>query len=100
MNGPPYAFSDPVGLGVTLSLYLVAFAEVICSILVGLGFAVRLTTIPVIIAMLVASFAANAGEPFASKELSLLYATIYLFIFITGAGKISIDRLLVKKKHR
>ncbi len=98
IKGPPYEFADPIGLGVTLSLILVAFAEGICSVLVALGFAVRLSAIPPMIAMLVAGFVTHGSDPFSSKELSLLYATVFLVIAITGAGKISFDRLLEKVK--
>ncbi len=99
INGPPYAFSDPIGLGVTMSLFLVVFAEVICAICVMLGFAVRLTTIPIIIAMGVAGLIANANNPFSSKELSLLYLTIFFVIALIGAGRFSIDRLLESRNR-
>lgn len=98
MAGPPYEFSDPIGLGSTLSLFLVAFAEGICSILVALGFAVRLTTIPIIIAMAVAAFVVHAKDAFFAKELPLLYLTVFFVLTIMGAGKYSIDRILAKTR--
>ena len=87
---------DPIGLGGTLSLSLVIFAEVFCSIALLLGLFTRLATIPLIVAMCVATFVAHAGQEFAAKELALLYLTFYIAILIIGPGRFSIDRLLWK----
>jgi putative oxidoreductase len=43
--------------------------------------------------MAVAVFFAHAGDPFARKELALLYLLIFSVIFILGAGKYSLDRV-------
>ena len=48
-------FADPFGLGPAASLALVIFAEFFCSILLIVGFKVRLAVIPLIITMLVAA---------------------------------------------
>ena len=72
-------FADPFGWGSGISLALVVFAEFLCSIFIIIGFATRLSTIPIIITMLVAAFSASAGQPFVKKEFPLLY----LIIFIT-----------------
>lgn len=96
----PIEFLDPIGVGVTASLALAVFAEVICSILLIFGLATRLATIPLLITMLVAAFIAHANDGFGKQEMSLLYGTIYLAIAIAGAGKISIDNLLYQKINR
>ena len=85
---------DPIGLGGALSLSLVIFAEVFCSIGIIFGLFTRLSVIPLIVAMCVAIFVTHAGQSFAAKELALLYLTSYIVIFITGPGRFSIDRLL------
>jgi len=46
MAGGEIQFADPIGLGPTLSLILVVFSEVFCSILIAIGFKVRLASIP------------------------------------------------------
>jgi len=86
---------NPIGLGEPLSLILVVFAEVFCAIAVLLGFLTRLAAIPLIITMCVAVHF-HAGQPFAAKELALLYLTFYTAILITGPGRYSIDRLFWK----
>ena len=86
---------DPIGIGGALSLSLVIFAEVFCSIAVLLGFLTRLAAIPLIVAMCVAVLS-YVGQPFAARELALLYLTFYIAILMIGPGRYSIDRLLWK----
>ena len=94
----PIQFPDPIGLGATTSLALTVFAEVVCAILLILGFATRFAALPLLITMLVAVFIIHSADPFANQELPLLYASIYLVILIAGAGKFSIDNIIFKKK--
>ena len=86
---------DPIGMGGTLSLSLVIFAEVFCSIAVILGLFTRLAAIPLIVAMSVA-LSVHAGQGFAAMELALLYLTAFTAILITGPGSYSVDRLIWK----
>lgn len=60
-------FPDPIGVGHTLSLTLLLFAELVCAALVVLGLWTRVATIPLIIAMAVAAFLANGDQPFAKQ---------------------------------
>lgn len=88
------AFPDPIGLGSSVSLSMIIFAEFFCSILLILGLFTRLATIPLMIGMGVAVLVIHGNDPFATKELPLLYFISYLGILLTGAGKLSIDYLL------
>jgi len=97
-SGNEIQFPDPIGLGATFSLGLTVFAEVVCSILIGLGLATRLASIPLIITMLVATFIIHGADPFAKKEFALLYLLIYLVVLVVGGRKFSLDYLLQKKK--
>jgi putative oxidoreductase len=94
----PVKFADPFGLGPEISLGLAIFAEVVCAILVMVGFKTRLATIPLIITMLTAAFYAHWNDPFGKKELPLLYVCVFLGILAFGAGKFAIDNFLKKKK--
>ena len=87
---------DPIGLGGTISLSLVIFAEVFCSLAIMLGLFTRLSVIPLMVAMCVAAFVTHGGQAFDKKELALLYLAFYVTLFITGPGRYSIDRLLWK----
>ncbi len=96
-SGAEIQFADPFGMGATFSLAMVVFAEVLCSILIGLGLVTRLATIPLIITMLVATFMIHGADPFAKKEFALLYLLIYFVIFVIGSRKYSLDAILLKK---
>ena len=92
------AFPDPVGLGSHVSLLMVLFAEIGCSILIIAGLLTRLATLPVITAMAVAAFVIHAGDPFAARELSVLFLGLFLVLLITGPGCFSVDHYLFRKK--
>jgi putative oxidoreductase len=89
----PVKFADPFGLGPEISLGLAIFAEVICAVLIMVGFKTRLATIPLIITMLTAAFYAHWNDPFGKKELPLLYVCVFLGILAFGAGKYALDQL-------
>ena len=48
----------------------------------------------VVITMAVAAFIRQAGDPFAERELALVYGTAAGMLLPTGAGRYSIDRRL------
>ena len=87
-------FPDPLGVGVLLSLGLVVFSEVICSLFLILGLATRIFTIPLIITMVVAVFMIHADDPFNKQEMGLLYLINYIIILVFGPGRFSIDKLI------
>ncbi|MPR36165.1 DoxX family protein [Salmonirosea aquatica] len=93
-------FGDPIGLGSTLSFFLVIFSEAICSLLILLGLGTRLAVIPLIISCSVAAFVAHADDPFGKKELLLLYILIYLTLLVMGGGKYSVDATIGPKRRR
>ncbi|MCB0688050.1 MAG: DoxX family protein [Saprospiraceae bacterium] len=84
-------FSDPFGLGPTISLALVVFAEFFCSILLVIGWKVRWAVIPIIITMLTIIFYAHWDDPFGRKELPIMYLMSCLAIFFMGPGRYSLD---------
>ena len=47
--------------------------------------------------MLVVIFVVHANDPFQIKELPFLYLGIYILLFFTGAGRISLDSIISKK---
>ncbi|TVR13638.1 MAG: DoxX family protein [Planctomycetota bacterium] len=85
----PSEFHDPLGIGLELSLYLVIFAEVFCALLIVVGLATRLATIPLMITMAVAGLLVH---PVHTGAMS--YFTAYLVLLILGPGKCSLDYLV------
>lgn len=84
-------FPDPLSLGSDVSLILVIFAEVICSLGLMLGILFRFCLIPMIFAMCIVIFVIHAGGSIYDKELPILYLTVFLFMFFTGPGFFSFD---------
>jgi putative oxidoreductase len=95
----PVKFPNPFGLGPEISLLLVIFAEVGCSILVMAGFKTRFATLPLLFTMLVAVFYTHGSEPFSEKEPALAFFTLFLSILISGAGRFSLDEWMDKPKE-
>lgn len=89
-------FMNFMGIGSTMSLALVVFAEFFCSLFIMLGLFTRLSTIPLIIAAGVMVFKAHNGEVFGDGETAALYLTGYLALFLVGPGKVSVDGLIGK----
>ena len=93
-------FSDPIGVGGPISLGLVVFAEVLCAGLVFLGLATRLAIIPILIFLAVALFIQHADDPWAKKENALIFATPFLALLLTGAGRFSLDHWIGRMRRR
>ena len=103
-----YSLSIPAPI---FHAYLVALIEIICGSCLFMGFACRLTTIPLIITMLVALGTAHGAQlaegRFLMEPLSLVREAPYpflitsLLVFIFGPGKISVDAWLKRwvQKH-
>lgn len=91
-----FSFGDPLGIGAAPSLVLVAFAEFICALFVLIGLGTRVALIPLIINMTVVVFVAHADDPFGRKELGLFFLLSFVTLFLTGAGKYSLDHKWLK----
>jgi uncharacterized membrane protein YphA (DoxX/SURF4 family) len=88
--------------------YFVASFEIVCGVLIVLGLLTRLAVIPTITIMLVAIFTTKipmlSEDGFwsmahaARTDFSMLLGSLYLFV--VGAGPLSVDRLLFWKKSR
>ena len=94
MESASLNFPDPLKIGSMLSFSLVIFAEVFCSVGFIFGALYRLCLIPMIITMAMATFVIHAKDPFAVKELALIYLVIFVLMFFTGPGRFSVDALV------
>lgn len=83
-------FPDPLGLGSELSLVLVIFAEVFCSLFILVGYKSRLAAIPLIINMLVALLVVHGNDPVFEHWNILLYLFAYGILLHLGGGKYSL----------
>ena len=87
-----FNFGDPLGLGSTLSLYLVTFAELVAPIFVIIGFQTRIMALITSFTMAVAAFITHGADPLAKKEMALLYLVGFLCVASMGAGRYSLDQ--------
>lgn len=90
-------WADPIGVGSELSLALAIFAEFFCAAFVVAGFATRAAAIPLAITMLVAVGIVHWDDPFARKEMGLLFLTPFLVLICTGGGRWSVDGWLARR---
>lgn len=94
-------FPTVIGISSETSLILMIIIELVCSLLIMVGFMTRLSTIPPIIAMVAAeyyilhdllphslAYGLSWDQP---GYLPIMFIGIYLFILLAGPGKISLD---------
>lgn len=90
-------FPDPLHVGSAWSLILIIIAEVVCSFFFIFGFLYRLVLLPMIFAMGMAFFVIHDGSLDGGGELSLIYMMIFVFMYLIGPGKYSVDAWLSRK---
>ena len=89
-------YTSVLGLGSYMTLMLSIFTELCCSIFLITGLLVRITVIPMIVAMAVAFFDVHdAMMP--EGELALIYLILFIILYLTGPGRYSIDYLIDTK---
>lgn len=98
IDGSP-DFYDFLGMGPKISLGLTVFAEFVCSIFLILGLFSRIALGFLMFTMIIAGFVVHASDPFAKQEMSLIYLSVYLLLMVFGAGKISVDYMIEKRKR-
>lgn len=90
------AFPDPLGIGSAASVSLAIFGELLCAAAFIIGFLYRLSLIPMIVTMLVA-FVSVHGCSVADGELAFVYLLVFIFMYILGAGRYSVDAFIVSR---
>ena len=95
-NQLSYTFPSAFGFGSYMTLMLSIFAEFCCSMFLIAGLLIRITIIPMIIAMAVAFFDVHDAM-FPEGELSLIYLIIFIILYFTGPGRYSVDYLIDRK---
>lgn len=93
----PSSFPDPIHIGPALSHGLTAFAEFFCAILIVIGLGTRWAALPLMVAMAVAAFVIHGKDPFAEREMAILYLSAYTTLMILGAGSYSLDKAISGK---
>lgn len=94
LSGGEIKFYNPFGFGPEISLWLAGLAEFFGSLLIVLGLFTRFGALAVFVTMAIAVFGYHFDDPFRVKEKALLYMFGFIVLFITGAGKYSVQHLL------
>ena len=79
--------------------WLAALSELAGGLLLAAGLFTRYAAFLIFGTMTVAAFVAHAGDPFAERELALLYWSVSLAFMLTGGGKFAVERLFKKSKR-
>ena len=90
-------FPDPLGVGSPTSLVLAIFGEVVCSLGFITGTLYRLALLPMIFTMCIAFFSVHSGDPFAVRELAMLYLAAFVLLWFAGPGRYAVDSLIACK---
>lgn len=99
LAGGKIEFFDFLGMGPLVTLILTVLAEFVCSILLILGLFTRVSLGFLIFTMVIAGFVVHGADPFEKREMSLIYLSVYLLLMIIGAGKVSVDHLIERRKR-
>lgn len=78
--------------------FLAAFAESFGALFLALGLLTRPAAFMIVCTMAVAVFGAHGGDGFAKQEMAWLYLVPALLFMLKGAGKWSLDFLILKNK--
>jgi putative oxidoreductase len=88
---------DPLHIDRLPTLLLAIFAEVICPLFIIPGLLTRFAVIPILILLVVASIGVHPEWTIFDAQFSILFGIIFLALAITGAGKLSVDALLLNR---
>lgn len=91
-----HTFYNFMGLGAKVSLILVLFGEIFCSLLIVLGLFTRYACIPIIFIMLVIIYGSDAGKDLLESDRALLYLIGFTTVLLVGPGKVSVDGMINK----
>jgi putative oxidoreductase len=89
---------DPFHMGKGITLSLAIFAEVLCPLMVAVGYFARLACLPILFLLLVAMLCVHSDWGIAQGQVGWLLFTIFASIFVAGPGKYSFQWSL-KQSH-
>ncbi len=84
-------FPDPFGIGSEPMLVLTLIIEITASLLILFGLGTRIGALALLVTMLTAALIVHRPEPWAAKELAVVYALVYFTLLVAGGGRLSMD---------
>ncbi|MEM6326570.1 MAG: DoxX family protein [Bacteroidota bacterium] len=83
-----------------LFAWAAALAEFGGGLLIAVGLLTRPAAAALAFTMAVAFFGAHGGDPFGERELAFVFGIASVALMISGAGRLSLDRLLAPPSSR
>lgn len=80
-----------LGMGSTVTLSLVIFAELVCAALLAIGLFTRFAAVVLVILMSVIVFKVDHGDLFGKAEDAMLFLLAFFTLLLLGPGKFSAD---------
>lgn len=87
---------DPMGVGGEISAVIAIIANIIAPVFIILGLGTRLAVLPILSVTLTGFLIVHGNDPWAVRDVPLMYSLAYLLIFFMGAGKYSLDHKFFK----
>ena len=82
---------DPFGLGGALSTYIALLANIICPVLIIAGLFTRFAALQILSVTIMGFLVVHFNDPWAVKDVPLMYSLAYLLILYLGPGRLSLD---------
>lgn len=92
--GSGSSFADPLGIGWRNSLLGTVLGEFVCGLLIAAGLLTRFAAAGMAFTMAIAAFVVHRGDPWAKREMAMMFMTAALVVLLLGAGRWSLDHLL------
>lgn len=86
---------DPLGLGSNISGYYAIFVNIVGALMVGVGLFTRLGALLILSVTLSGLLLIHSNDSVKIQDGPLIYSIVYGYIFYVGAGKYSLDKLLL-----
>ncbi|MBZ0265661.1 DoxX family protein [bacterium] len=90
-------FPDPLGIGTTASMLMATISETAIAAMIIIGLFTRFAAAQLVLLFLVIILIVHAGDSFRDLEKALMYLVAYVSLMVSGAGRYSIDGLLVQR---
>ncbi|MEM6718002.1 MAG: DoxX family protein [Bacteroidota bacterium] len=87
---------DPLGVGGEISAMIAIVANIVAPVFVIFGLATRLAVLMILSVTLMGFFVVHGNDPWAVRDIPLMYSLAYLLILYVGAGKYSMDHKIYK----
>ncbi|MXS21191.1 DoxX family protein [Pseudomonas oryzihabitans] len=88
---------DPLHLGAWPTLGFAVFAEVLCPLLIALGWATRLACLPILGLLLIALLVVHPEWSLEQGQFGWLLLVLFGTLALTGPGRYSLETRLVRR---